>query len=132
MTFNATGPDRPLPLGELLWTCQQVSGSGARLEWVDEAFLLAQDVGYWSELPVVVPERDAQLRGMAHVDCRRAFAAGLTCRPLAQTVGDTLVWDATRPDDVPLRAGLTPEREAALLAAWREQGHATAGSGAAG
>jgi 2'-hydroxyisoflavone reductase len=74
-TFNATGPARPLTLGELLWTCRQVSGSGARLEWVDEAFLLARDVGNWSELPVVVPESNAQLQGMAHVDCPRAFAA---------------------------------------------------------
>ena len=130
-TFNATGPDRPLTLGELLRTCQEVSGSGARLEWVDEAFLLERGVGYWSELPAVVPESEAQMRGMENVDCRRAYAAGLTFRPLAATVGDTLAWDATRPDDVPLRAGLTAEREAALLTAWRERGRAAAGSDAA-
>src|SRR5919204_586040 len=31
--FNATGPEPPVTMGELLETCEQVSGSGARLVW---------------------------------------------------------------------------------------------------
>jgi 2'-hydroxyisoflavone reductase len=45
----------------------------------------------------------------------RARAAGLTFRPLARTVVDTLEWARTRPADHTWKAGLSVEREAALL-----------------
>ena len=44
------------------------------------------------------------------------LAAGLTFRPLAETVQDTLAWDKTRPADAPLKVGLSREREQELLA----------------
>ncbi len=43
---------------------------------------------------------------------------GLRFRPLAETVRETLAWHATRPADTTLRAGLSPDREAELLALW--------------
>ncbi len=48
----------------------------------------------------------------------QAIAAGLTFRPKGATARDTLAWDATRPADHDWKAGLPPEREAELLAAW--------------
>jgi 2'-hydroxyisoflavone reductase len=52
---------------------------------------------------------------------RRALAAGLTYRPLATTAADTLTWFRTQSAErqAKLRAGLTPEREAGVLAAWK-------------
>jgi 2'-hydroxyisoflavone reductase len=47
----------------------------------------------------------------------RALAAGLTFRPLAETVRGTL--DHAETTDA---AGLRPEREAELLAAWHGRG----------
>jgi 2'-hydroxyisoflavone reductase len=44
--------------------------------------------------------------------------SGLRVRPLVETARDTLAWLQTRPPDRPWKAGLTPEREAELLAAW--------------
>ncbi|HZP80027.1 MAG TPA: hypothetical protein VFB21_00185 [Chthonomonadaceae bacterium] len=52
---------------------------------------------------------------------RKAIASDLTFRPLADTIRDTLAWDATRPQGTELRAGLKPEKEAALLQAWRDR-----------
>jgi 2'-hydroxyisoflavone reductase len=92
------------------------AGAGTTLEWVDQAFLLdtlGEEV--WAALPMWHP----QLTGSMLYDSARAVAAGLRPRPLAETVADTLAWDRTRPQDVPLKAGLTPERERELLAAWR-------------
>jgi 2'-hydroxyisoflavone reductase len=45
------------------------------------------------------------------------LAAGLTIRPLAQSVGDTLAWYQGLPADqrVFTRAGLSPDRESAAL-----------------
>ncbi len=90
----------------------------ADVVWVDDAFLLEQGVGEWMELPLWIA--DPAFAGMEEVDVSRAVAAGLTFRPIAETIRDTAEWDATRDEYVP-KAGLAPEREAALLAAWRER-----------
>jgi 2'-hydroxyisoflavone reductase len=117
-TYHATGPAEPLPMGRLLAACRSASGSDAAFTWVSDEFLLQHDADPWMELPLWIPETDASFAGFLAVDCRRALAAGLTFRPLAETVRDTLAWDATRPDDHEWKAGMKPEREADLLAAW--------------
>ena len=48
----------------------------------------------------------------------RALDAGLTFRPVDETISDTLAWLATRPVDHTWRAGLSAEREAELLQLW--------------
>ena len=116
--FNATGPERPLGLGEVLETCKTVSRSDATFTWADEAFLFERKVAYWQDLPAVLPESDPKYAGMSRIDVSKAVDAGLTFRPLADTAKDTLAWHATRPADHTLKAGLSPEREAELLAAW--------------
>lgn len=112
--YNATG--HPLPMGELLATANDVSGSQATVTWVSDAFLERNGVGAWMELPLWSPE--AKAPGLAAVNCERAYAAGLTFRPLAETVRDTLAWRRTLPEGGEWPAGLSSEREAELLAAW--------------
>ena len=116
--FNATGPVPALSLGEVLDACRRVSDSDAALTWVDEPFLLEHEVKYWQDLPAVLPERDPKYAGMARIDVSKAIEAGLAFRPIDETVRDTLEWHATRPAAAPLKAGLTRERETALLAEW--------------
>jgi 2'-hydroxyisoflavone reductase len=116
--YNATGPAAPLSMGDLLGACQKVSGSGARLVWVDEKFLLDAGVQPWSEVPLWVPD-EPDHAGFSAIDCRGAIGEDLTFRPLPDTVADTLAWDQTRPADGPPRAGLAPEREQELLTAWQ-------------
>jgi 2'-hydroxyisoflavone reductase len=117
-TLNTTGPDHELSMGRLLDECRAVSGSDARPVWVREQFLLDAGITPWTELPLWVPDTEENA-GFNRIDCRRAFASGLTFRPLAETVRATLDWDATRPAGTPRRNGLRPEREAELLAAWK-------------
>ena len=128
--FNVAGPVATLSMGAMLETCRTALGSGARFVWVDEPFLLERGVAPWTELPLWLPEA---MRGALSVSIRKALAAGLTCRPLADTVRDTLAWDLSRPADErarptrmttgqELRMGLTPERETGLLTAWRSTG----------
>jgi 2'-hydroxyisoflavone reductase len=113
-TFNATGAAGSLTFGELLETCQQVSGSEATIRWTSAEFLAQHQVAPWSDLPAWLPD-DGEDAGFAHVDVSKAIATGLTFRPLAETVRDTLAWAAARPADHEWRAGLTPERERELL-----------------
>ena len=61
--------------------------------------------------------------GMGAVSIQRALAKGLTFRPLAETARDTLAWFKSQPQErqKKLKAGLTKEREAEVLAAWHKQ-----------
>ena len=106
--YNATHPGRSWR--EVLETCVEVTGSDASFEWVPAELLKEHEVGEWMELPLWIADPDAA--AMHEVDVSRAVAAGLTFRPLEETVGDTLE-HAAGVDGV----GLTPEREAELLAA---------------
>lgn len=119
--FNATGPDSVLPMHQLLETCQSVSGAPSHIIWADEKFILEQNVKPWMEMPLWIPESDEAAAGFSTFDCRKARAAGLAFRPLADTVRDTLAWANTRPVEHVWRAGLTPDREAEVLRVWRKK-----------
>jgi 2'-hydroxyisoflavone reductase len=113
--YNATGPARPLTMSQLLETCKRESDSDATFMWPDDEFLIGAGVKPRMELPLWMPGAP----GAARVDCRRALAAGLRWRSLGETARDTLAWDESRGAALPRRAGITPEREAQLLEAWR-------------
>lgn len=117
--YNATGPASPTTIAEMLYGIKAVTTSNARFTWVDADFLQAQEVRPWSEMPVWSPPRGA-MAGFMRVDCRKAYAAGLTFRPLADTARDTLAWYHTRPPEQQerLRAGIAPDKEQRVLAAW--------------
>jgi 2'-hydroxyisoflavone reductase len=116
--YNATGPDYPLTMGQLLETCQRVINPNAAFTWVDDAFLEKHEVGAFVEMPMWIPQKDNA--GFSTINCQKALAAGMTFRPLEDTIRDTLAWANTRVDyDWPRT--IKPEREAELLAAWRHQ-----------
>ncbi|MCJ7628464.1 MAG: hypothetical protein MUO50_08765, partial [Longimicrobiales bacterium] len=58
--------------------------------------------------------------GFARFDLTPEVERGLTFRPLAVTAKETLDYHFARPleEQDPLRAGVSPEREAEVLAAW--------------
>jgi len=118
-TFNATGPEIPLTLGELLQTCCDFSAEGARLIWVDGTTLLDAGIDPLSQLPLWLP--GPENAGLMTIDCTRAKSAGLRFRPLRTTIGDTLNWDLDRDPSVSMKAGLEPSREAELLELHRKQ-----------
>jgi len=118
--FNAVR--MPLPFGDLLEGCRQAVNPQAALTWVPADFLAAQDVQPWRDLHLWV-DGDGPLAGSLSWSSRKAIAAGLTFRPLADTARDTLAWFRTLPAERQgaLRAGLDAAREAEVLAAWRER-----------
>jgi 2'-hydroxyisoflavone reductase len=115
--FNVHGPERPLTFEGLLATCRDVSGSDAEVVWADPGFLLEQKVEPWSDLPLWLPGEENA--GFMQRSSRKAIDAGLELRPVADTVRNTLAWDRER-GATDLQAGLPPEREAEVLAAWRD------------
>ena len=118
--FNATGPERPLTMAGMLGGIASAIHADAPLTWVPRAFLDARKVSAWTDLPVWVPGQGEDA-GFARRDIGRALRAGLTFRPLPTTAVDTLAWFRQQPADrqARLRAGLAPDRESELLAAWK-------------
>jgi 2'-hydroxyisoflavone reductase len=115
--YNVTGPAAPLSMQSLLDTCQETNGGNAAFTWVDDDFLLAQEVAPWTEMPLWIPGEEEA--GFGSVDCRKAQANGLVYRPLADTVRDTLAWLNTRPADYEWRNGLSAEKERLVLDKWK-------------
>jgi len=119
--YNATGPAQRLAIRDVLASCKRVSNSDARLVWVDAKFLDEEKVSPWSDLPVWTGSGADS--AFAQIDCRRGIAKGLRFRNLDDTVRDTLAWWRAQPESrqAKLRAGLSAERETALLEAWSKR-----------
>lgn len=115
-TFNVDGLERPVPLGTVLETAKEVSKSDATFTWVDLAFLEKQGLRPWADLPAWFPPPEGQDQ-VPSVSSKKAIAAGLTFRPLATTIADTLAFFAQLGPDYKPKWTLTPERERLALAA---------------
>ncbi|MFC4110017.1 NAD-dependent epimerase/dehydratase family protein [Micromonospora zhanjiangensis] len=118
--YNVVGPAGHATMRELLEACARVTGSDARLRWTDPARILAAGVEPWTQLPIWLPP--GELYDSTYTaDVSRAVAAGLRCRPVAETVADTWRWLRSLGGSAPQRpdrpaVGLAPEVERALLA----------------
>ncbi|MFJ9840820.1 NAD-dependent epimerase/dehydratase family protein [Kitasatospora sp. NPDC101155] len=132
--FLTTAPPGQLTFGQWLETCREVAGAAdTELVWVADERLLAEGpdkVEPWLELPFWAPDLP-EWRYIWEVDSGRARAAGLSCRPFAETARDTWTWlrgrgpaadtDAEGRKWVPgttFRQGIEPAKEQRLLAAF--------------
>jgi 2'-hydroxyisoflavone reductase len=102
--------------GELMDACRSATGSDATFAWVDDAWLAAQDVEPWTEIPLWVPAAEAP-SVFAH-DPANAVAAGLRTRPLLDTVAVTWAWQQAGWQPAEMTPGLDAAKEAALLKQW--------------
>jgi hypothetical protein len=84
-----------MPFGELLGACLAATGSDAVIRWMPSAELLAKGVDPWMGVPMWVVAA-AGWEAANDVDTAKAIRAGLSIRPLPDTVRDTLAWDLAR------------------------------------
>jgi 2'-hydroxyisoflavone reductase len=118
--YNAVGPAERLLMGDMLARIRDAVGSSATFTWADARFLEEQGVQPWSHMPVWVPAANGS-PGMGTIDSSKAQGNGLRFRPLEDTAQATLAWFQALPAErqANLRAGITAEREAEVLAAWK-------------
>ena len=112
--FNVTSPQGLFTLGDVLATCASVADVPSHVTWVDDGFLVENQVAPWTGLPLWIPPSEG-IPGLLNANVRKAVDAGLTIRPLRRTAADTLAWAMQRPSDYVPRCGLSAEREAELL-----------------
>jgi nucleoside-diphosphate-sugar epimerase len=117
--YNVVSPRGHATMRDVLETCQAVTGSDARLVWAEPEVIRAANIAPWTELPIWLPPDDEDA-ALHDGDVSKALAAGLSCRPLDDTVRDTWEWVRSggwagpRPDRF---LGLDPEKERTALAA---------------
>ncbi|MFE1787188.1 NAD-dependent epimerase/dehydratase family protein [Streptomyces sp. NPDC059525] len=113
--FNIAHPEG-ISWADFISACLAVTGGIGHPVWTDAATLTAHDVKQWTELPLWRTHA-----GVWSVDASLAAAAGLRCRPLADTIADTWAWMQAdgRPVEHPRWSehGVDPAKEARILAA---------------
>ena len=117
--YNATGPKTKLSIGEMLNGIKSATKSNAQFTWADAEFLAAQKVRPWGDMPVWIPAK-GDTTGFAMISIKKALDKGLTFRSVGDTTQATLEWFRKQSAErqAKLRAGITAEREAEVLAAW--------------
>jgi 2'-hydroxyisoflavone reductase len=119
--YNVAGPKSPL-------TAKAFYAAAAKALNVDVKFTYVDDYDFLAAHKIDESIPWAMLRGndygMMSVKNDRAIAAGLSFRPLAMTIRDTLAWWSTVPEARRLapRFAMTPEKEAQALADWHARG----------
>jgi 2'-hydroxyisoflavone reductase len=116
--FNTVSRPGYCTMGELLEAAVRVTGSDAELVWVSPEMIEEAGISPWIELPIWLPQDD-EYGGMHDADVSAAHSAGLTCRPMQETVADTWAWLQTEGDPEPRpgksQLGLDPAKEKQVI-----------------
>ena len=113
-TFDAVGDQ--ITLGDVVSACATVAHAEPTLAEPDQEWLLAKGVNPWAgpdSLPLWLPLPESS--GMMSRDNTDGKTAGLTLRPLADTVASSLAWETELGLERERHAGLSRRREQALL-----------------
>lgn len=116
-TYDTVGPS--LSFGDVAASCAPAAAVEPDLVDPGEEWLVAEGVAPWAgpdSLPLWLPL--ASHGGMVSRSGAAVRRAGLECRPLQETVDDSLRWEREQGLARERRAGLSSEREAALLRRW--------------
>lgn len=118
--YNVCGPREPMGFERFLTEAQAALNTSAQFTWIEDYdFLRENRVG--GAVPWIRLDGDNLYHTV--LSNKKAVGAGLSFRPLATSVRDTLAWwperlKALEPGQQP-RFWITPEREQQLLATWK-------------
>jgi 2'-hydroxyisoflavone reductase len=115
--FNTVSRPGHATMSSLLEAAREVTGSVASLVWVTPEVIEEAGIQPWTELPVWLPP-GGEYAGLHDGDVSAAYAAGLTCRPVGETIADTWRWlrEEGYPPPGRIEHGLSPEVERRVLA----------------
>ncbi len=117
--FNTEGPGSALNTAGLVHGIKAVTSVPSKFHWVDWDFLIREGETPQESLAFWQPPRGRYLNYGRMINSR-AIENGMSYRPLAVIAKDTLDWHRKRSPEQQdlLRAGITRDREAELLARW--------------
>jgi nucleoside-diphosphate-sugar epimerase len=113
--------------GDYLAACVAATGGQAELTYVDDSLFVDHGAEPWTEVPLWLPAGQEEFAATWDPSCAKALAAGLRCRPLADSVHETAAWlfapggESEAFEDYrhfgTWTPFLAPDKEAAILAA---------------
>lgn len=109
--YNGIGPVQKMSMSQCVEETKDALQSDATFTYVDDSFLQEHNVGMWVELPLWIPG------GRQTFLPDKAIQAGLTLRPLSETVRDINEWCQTR-QEKERKAGLDRIKEQEILKKW--------------
>lgn len=109
--WNVTS--EPLGFVDVLTAISNAGNSDVELVWITEDTIRDAEVVPWQDIPMMAPMLP-DFRHFLEVSTKKARSAGLSCRPIEETIMPLLEWDRSR-REIPLKGGMTPEQEALLL-----------------
>jgi len=119
MTGDYDGVGHATTMADVLSAVAEGCGAEVTLTWVPQEFLTEQGVEPWvgpDSLPLWLPRPEYD--GMTAHDATPSYDAGLVTRSVADTARETRAWLQATPDANV--TGMTREREAEVLARWRD------------
>lgn len=120
--INATATPGSMTLETVLNDINTTTGSHTELTWVDEDFLVENDVKPWSDLPLwLPPETVPSHAGYLQRSNGKAIELGLELRPLADTIAaiNAGLRIGGEPVAAQSQSGLDVAKESELLAKWK-------------
>ena len=121
-TYTAVGPLGSLTMSEMLHGIKAVVSNKVSFEWVDQKFILDNNIKPWTEMTAWMPS-GGEFDGFCSFENSNAVKAGIKYRPLAVTARDTLEWWQTLPDERTRepKAGLSITKEIKVLKKWKSK-----------
>tara|TARA_Y100001960_G_C14633641_1_gene807085 strand:- start:29 stop:1159 length:1131 start_codon:yes stop_codon:yes gene_type:complete len=121
-TYTAVGPLGSLTMSEMLHGIKAVVSNKVSFEWVDQKFILDNNIKPWTEMTAWMPS-GGEFDGFCSFENSNAVKAGIKYRPLAVTARDTLEWWQTLPDKRTRepKAGLSITKEKKVLKKWKSK-----------
>jgi 2'-hydroxyisoflavone reductase len=118
--FNAVNPAGKYTMADLLEDSQAISGTTVDPLWLAEDFLYEHDLAGSRSIPIWSPT-GGENGGSGTFSGEAARAAGLHNRPPRETARNLLAWWDAQSEErrANMKAGLSSEREAELIAAWK-------------
>ncbi len=112
----------PMPWGDFLNACVSAADKDTELVWIPGDFLAEHELESWRQLQMWA-DSETPMAGSFTWSATKAIEAGLTIRPVEETIRDTVAWYKSLPADrqAAMRSGIPADKEGEVLAAWRER-----------
>ena len=119
-TFSGVGPLAELSMAELLYGMRAVVSNDISFTWVDQKFVEKYD-NIWNLFPNPWYPLGGEWDGFGSFNNSKSVKEGLTYRPLAETVKDTLTWWDTLSAErtIKTKVGIEFDEEKKILAKWK-------------
>lgn len=116
--YNATGPATPFTFEQLIKECHKFSKENISIHWIDDDFLIKHDVKDWVEIPLWLSS-ERHMPGFLNINAQKAIKAGLTFRPLSETISSTLEWFASK-GNIERQDWLNRKKEKEIISLWKQ------------